>query len=175
MYDIYPSLQSHPPRVCSFVLDLLLRLLPAQLGPSFLSDGMAINCGGWDKRWVNHQIGDSDRRSQKSFVQRQLSSAPDRPPLTSQNWTKEIVWFNLIVVTVTPIVSIYGLITTTFCGRTFAFCVAYYLYNMIGVLLLYRIFPMSDIVEQELLLVCEIYHKSNLTHSSIRLPQTLVS
>lgn len=147
----------------------------AQLGPSFLSDGMAINCGGWDKRWVNHQIGDSDRRSQKSFVQRQLSSAPDRPPLTLRNWTKEIVWFNLIVVTVTPIVSIYGLITTTFSGRTFAFCMAYYLFNMIGVLLSYRIFSISDIVEQELLLVCGIYHLLDSAHPFIRLPQTLVS
>ena len=95
---------------------------------------MTINCGGWDKRWAHHQIGEADRRSRGSFVQRQLTSTPVRPPLTSQNWTKEIIWFNLITVIATPLVSLYGLVTTMFCGKTFVFCIVYYLFNMIGVL-----------------------------------------
>lgn len=68
-----------------------------------------------------------DRRSNHSFAPRRLA-----PPLTIRNWAKEVVWFNLGVVTLTPLISLYGLITTRFDGRTAWFCVAYYVFNMIG-------------------------------------------
>lgn len=86
---------------------------------------MAISCGGWE----------GDRRSYQgtsSFVQRQLASTPRRPALSLTNWTSEIIWFNLVVVVATPVLSIYGLCSTPFTARTAVFCVLYYLYNMIG-------------------------------------------
>ena len=75
-----------------------------------------------------------DRRSLKSlsFVQRQLAATPVRPPVTVQNWTKEVIWFNLGTVLLTPIVSLWGLYTTAFTAHTVAFCVFYYVFNMIG-------------------------------------------
>ncbi|KIP09833.1 hypothetical protein PHLGIDRAFT_28800 [Phlebiopsis gigantea 11061_1 CR5-6] len=91
---------------------------------------MTVSCGGWNRG--TQQATESDLRSQKAYIQNQLASTPVRPPLTFQNWTKEIIWFNVIVVTTTPVASIYGLLTTTFYWKTFALCVAYYLFNMIG-------------------------------------------
>lgn len=83
---------------------------------------MTISCGAY---WIA-----SDRRSH--LVQRQFSSTPVRPPLSPVNWTSEVVWFNLIVVVATPLVSLYGLYTTPLVARTVAFCVLCYLVNMIG-------------------------------------------
>ncbi|KAI0092540.1 delta 9-fatty acid desaturase protein [Irpex rosettiformis] len=44
-----------------------------------------------------------------------------------------VIWFNLVVVSITPLVSLYGLFTTPWHSRTVLFCVAYYVFNMIGV------------------------------------------
>ena len=83
---------------------------------------------------VDHAIGDGDRRSHHppSFVERQLAATTVRPPVTLQNWTQEVIWFNLLVVIATPLLSLWGLCTTAFTARTFAFCTAYYVFNMIG-------------------------------------------
>ena len=43
-----------------------------------------------------------------------------------------VIWFNLVVVSVTPLVSLYGLFTTPWHYRTAMFCVAYHALNMIG-------------------------------------------
>ena len=43
-----------------------------------------------------------------------------------------VIWFNLVVVSVTPLVSLYGLFTTPWHYRTAMFCVAYHVLNMIG-------------------------------------------
>lgn len=43
-----------------------------------------------------------------------------------------IIWFNLLVVSITPLVSLYGLLTTPWHFRTAMFCVSYHVFNMIG-------------------------------------------
>lgn len=124
---------------------------------------MTINCGGWDKRWIDRgRIGEANRRSSapppvrqrqvrthapttkpregagtetdtgSTFVQQQLAATDVRPPVTLRNWAQEVVWFNLVVVIATPLASVYGLYTTPMGARTAAFCVLYYLFNMIG-------------------------------------------
>ncbi|KDQ65100.1 hypothetical protein JAAARDRAFT_28764 [Jaapia argillacea MUCL 33604] len=46
---------------------------------------------------------------------------------------KRIRWFNLIVVATTPLVVLYGTYTTPLTRNTFAFCVFYYVFNMLGI------------------------------------------
>lgn len=48
------------------------------------------------------------------------------------SWADRIIWFNLLVVTGTPLISLYGIFTTAFNPATVTFCVAYYVFNMIG-------------------------------------------
>ncbi len=101
----------------------------------------AIKCGGWhddsprgpDRR-IRHSLARLDRRSRspQSFIRRQLTSTPIRPAVSWSNWTKEIIWFNLIVVTTTPLISLYGIFTTSWNSKTLGFCVSYYVFNMIG-------------------------------------------
>jgi hypothetical protein len=45
---------------------------------------------------------------------------------------ERIIWFNLLVVTITPILSLYGLLTTRVNYSTVVFCISYYIFNMIG-------------------------------------------
>lgn len=92
------------------------------LSPVFLAPRMTIAC-----------IAIEDRRSHHSFVQRQLAAAPTRPPLSLENWASEVIWFNLAVISTTPLVSLYGLCTTSLAARTAAFCLFYYVFNMIGI------------------------------------------
>ncbi|KAI0786460.1 delta 9-fatty acid desaturase protein [Abortiporus biennis] len=67
-----------------------------------------------------------------SFIRRQLQSSKPLPPITLANFLERIIWFNVIVVSMTPLISLYGLWTTRFDSRTFKFCVGYFLFNMIG-------------------------------------------
>jgi hypothetical protein len=66
------------------------------------------------------------------YVDRLLRNAEPLPPITRLNWYKEIRWFNLSVIVITPLVALYGAATTRLDVRTFWFCVFYYVFNMIG-------------------------------------------
>lgn len=66
------------------------------------------------------------------YVDKLLSKAEPLPPITWSNWHKEIRWFNLSVIVITPLVALYGALTTHLETRTFWFCVLYYVFNMIG-------------------------------------------
>lgn len=72
-------------------------------------------------------VADSDK-----YVQRLLRDAEQSPPVTFSNWYKQVRWFNLSVIAVTPLVALYGATTTHLDIRTFCFCVFYYVFNMIG-------------------------------------------
>lgn len=55
-------------------------------------------------------------------------------------WMRNVIWFNLLVVTITPLVSLYGILTTPIHRFTAIFCVVYYVFNMIGTyLILFRV------------------------------------
>lgn len=69
--------------------------------------------------------------SQQNFASQPLI-IPPLPPVTWQNFYKEIRWFNLAVVVLTPILALYGLWTTKLQTLTVIFSVAYYVFNMIG-------------------------------------------
>jgi hypothetical protein len=70
---------------------------------------------------------DSDK-----YVDKLLHNAESLPPITWSNWRREVRWFNLSVIVITPLVALYGALTTHLDARTFWFCVFYYVFNMIG-------------------------------------------
>ena len=91
--------------------------------------------GDFDQRGIGQL---DDRRSHSphagSFVRRQLAGTSARPPISWKNWTQEVIWFNLLVVSLTPVLSLYGLLTTPSDARTVWFCAVYYVFNMLGAL-----------------------------------------
>lgn len=69
--------------------------------------------------------------SQQNFASQPLI-IPTLPSVTWRNFYKEIRWFNLAVVVLTPSLALYGLWTTKLQTPTVVFSVAYYVFNMIG-------------------------------------------
>ena len=67
-----------------------------------------------------------------NYVDKLLRNTEQLPPITWSNWHKEVRWFNLSVIVITPLVALYGAATTRLDARTFYFCVFYYVFNMIG-------------------------------------------
>ena len=119
---------------------VFLLVLVAELAVCRVAEmSLALVCGGWDSgkraRGGADQIGLDDRRSRsphsRRFVGRQPPSS-SRPPISWKKWAGEVIWFNLLVVTITPIIALYGLFTTQFDARTARFSVAYYVFNMLG-------------------------------------------
>jgi hypothetical protein len=46
---------------------------------------------------------------------------------------QRVQWFNIVILTATPALALYGYLTTpTIDSRTLAFCILYYLYGMLG-------------------------------------------
>jgi hypothetical protein len=45
---------------------------------------------------------------------------------------QRVQWFNAAVLTITPVLAVYGHWTTPVVRETFALCLAYYLFGMIG-------------------------------------------
>jgi hypothetical protein len=72
-------------------------------------------------------IPDSDK-----YVDKLLRNSEPLPPIAWSNWYREVRWFNLSVIVITPLVALYGALTTRLDMRTFWFCVFYYVFNMIG-------------------------------------------
>ena len=68
----------------------------------------------------------------KSFVDRQLEASLPLPPVTWSTLSGRIIWFNLITVALTPVVSFYGIFTTRATSKTVIFSIAYYVWNMLG-------------------------------------------
>ncbi|KAK7696572.1 hypothetical protein QCA50_001230 [Cerrena zonata] len=75
---------------------------------------------------------DYDRGS-KSFVARQLDASTPLPPVTWSNLSERIIWFNLITVILTPLLSLYGILTTRVTSQTLIFSIVYYVWNMLGI------------------------------------------
>lgn len=66
------------------------------------------------------------------YVDKLLRNAEPLPPITWSNWYREVRWFNLSVIVITPLVALYGALTTHLETRTLSFCILYYVFNMIG-------------------------------------------
>ena len=68
----------------------------------------------------------------EKYVDKLLRNTEPLSPITWSNWYREVRWFNLSVIVVTPLAALYGALTTHLETRTFCFCVLYYVFNMIG-------------------------------------------
>ncbi|KAL5508568.1 OLE1_2 [Sanghuangporus vaninii] len=62
-----------------------------------------------------------------------LHATTSRPAATLKKLTSEIRWFNLGVVTITPLLSIYGLCTTKLCKATIVLAFLCYVVNMFAI------------------------------------------
>ncbi len=64
---------------------------------------------------------------------RTLQREPALPPIQWKNILSEIQWVSAIVLSVTPLLAIYGLATTSLNAKTFAWMVAYYFFSGLGI------------------------------------------
>ncbi|KZT20631.1 hypothetical protein NEOLEDRAFT_1122368, partial [Neolentinus lepideus HHB14362 ss-1] len=58
---------------------------------------------------------------------------PQRPEITWRNAYREIRWFSLAVLVLTPMLALYGSFTTPLRRKTCIFSVLYYVFNMLGI------------------------------------------
>ena len=93
---------------------------------------------GTQPKPVSHAPASSDStaasvaQNSDKYVDKLLRDAEPSPPIAWSNWYKEVRWFNLSVIVITPLVASYGALTTHLETPTFWFCVLYYVFNMIG-------------------------------------------
>ncbi|KAI0346995.1 delta 9-fatty acid desaturase protein [Trametopsis cervina] len=76
--------------------------------------------------------GSTARGGVELDAERVDASLAQTPKSFIRRWANNVIWFNLIVITMTPVISLYGLFTTSVRYPTVAFCVAYYVFNMLG-------------------------------------------
>lgn len=68
----------------------------------------------------------------RPFVDRHLEAIKPLPPITLLNLPGRVIWFNVIVITTTPLLSLYGIFTTRAVAQTVLFSIAFYVWNMLG-------------------------------------------
>ncbi|KAH8917053.1 hypothetical protein BT69DRAFT_1355059 [Atractiella rhizophila] len=73
-----------------------------------------------------------DRALPDSYVQRALRTKP-LPPITWNNWWKEINVVSTTALTVVPLLAIYGALTTPIQLKTFIWAIVYYFYTGLGI------------------------------------------
>ncbi|EPQ59730.1 hypothetical protein GLOTRDRAFT_34332 [Gloeophyllum trabeum ATCC 11539] len=76
---------------------------------------------------------DSAVRPGTPLLHLSIASAPQWPPITWRNIHKEVRWFSLAVLVLTPLVALYGSTTTVMRRETLTFCLFYYFFNMTGI------------------------------------------
>lgn len=67
------------------------------------------------------------------YVLRALEREPDLPPIKWKNILNELQWVSFIVLTTTPILAVYGLLTTPLSWKTLAWSIAYYFFSGFGI------------------------------------------
>lgn len=68
----------------------------------------------------------------ESHVDKVLKETPHLPPITWSNWYQEVRWFNASVIFCTPLVGLYGALTTTLLWPTFLFGIGLFAFGMLG-------------------------------------------
>ncbi|KAF8893954.1 delta 9-fatty acid desaturase protein [Infundibulicybe gibba] len=70
---------------------------------------------------------------QDDYVTRTLRSQPVRPPLDRHNWYKELVWLNVGIIFVTPVIGLVGAYYTELRWETALFSLFYYFFTGLGI------------------------------------------
>ena len=129
---------------CSASLELLMihRSPPSNTPcPAAISPALTHLMGAQEQEKEQKQLPSAAHRAPMSAEdgqpdaqrsQTRPSSESPLPPITWRNWHRQIRWFNLAVVVLTPLLAVYGLYTTTLTTPTVLFSAAYYVFNMIG-------------------------------------------
>ncbi|PWN88654.1 hypothetical protein FA10DRAFT_268818 [Acaromyces ingoldii] len=77
--------------------------------------------------------GFSDGDIPDDYVTRTLEREPALPPVQMKNILGEIQWVSFTILTVTPLLALYGIFTTHLSMKTFAWSVFYYFFSGLGI------------------------------------------
>lgn len=72
-------------------------------------------------------------REIETNVEKVLRETPHLPPITWSNWYKEVRWFNASVIFLTPLLGLYGGLTTPLLWQTFLLATAMLTFGLLGV------------------------------------------
>ncbi|KZO98577.1 delta9-fatty acid desaturase [Calocera viscosa TUFC12733] len=75
----------------------------------------------------------SDVNIPDNYVEHTLATTKELPPITLNNWWKELNYVSTIVLTVTPCLAIYGIFTTKLVWQTALFSVFWYFVTGLGI------------------------------------------
>jgi stearoyl-CoA desaturase (Delta-9 desaturase) len=75
----------------------------------------------------------ADANLPDNYVEHMLKTVKPLPPITIHNWWKELNYLTATILTVVPLLSIYGLCTTTLIWKTAVWAVAYYFFTGLGI------------------------------------------
>lgn len=67
-----------------------------------------------------------------NYVDYTVRSTKPLPPVTWQNFWTELNWLNVVILTITPVLTVYGLYTTKIVWKTALFSVFYYFVTGLG-------------------------------------------
>jgi len=67
-----------------------------------------------------------------NYVDYTLTSTKPLPPVTWNNWWKELNYLSLAILTITPTIALYGAFTTKLCWKTAIFATFYYFITGFG-------------------------------------------
>ena len=97
-----------------------------------------------------------------NYVEFALKNAKPLPPITWNNWWKELNYLSVAILTISPSIAIYGALTTKLHPATAAFAVFYYFFTGLGPYLSYHY------IRRPLVLMISFRHHG-------RIPPSLVS
>lgn len=74
----------------------------------------------------------ADMHIPDNFIQHTLKNSKSLPPVTWNNWWKELNYLSVAILTISPSISIYGALTTKLRWETAAFATFYYFFTGLG-------------------------------------------
>lgn len=117
MSTVYPSRKTPPPDVAPFT--------PPLTPPQSKAAALGAETP-------------ADMNVPDNYVDYTLKTTKALPPVTWENWWKEINYISLAVLTVTPLIAAYGAFTTKLRWETAAFAVFYYFVTGLGTFFVHR-------------------------------------
>lgn len=114
--------------------------------PAGVNPGSSLNCPNSNARATSEASRSSSSSSSVSSSSKNTVNAgtihlvTPRPPITWSNFHSEIRWFNLGVVTLTPLAALYGIMTTDMNRATLWFSAFLWAYNMLGMFMFFVFF-----------------------------------
>lgn len=81
---------------------------------------------------MTHSEPNADSDVPENYVSQTLRNTVPRPALTWRNFWTELHWVNITVLTITPLLGLYGLFSTKFTLKTFLFALCYGYFTALG-------------------------------------------